>query len=125
MALLTENEEYEQECKDLFKSLSDWLKKNAGWKVGGVGKDISQDKKTFKEDIDLDIKFWIAEPYEKREVYKDLIPKLRKAFPESEVKSGPTGNVIKIFQNDLGAELDIIPEKIFIRGVNEDKFQHL
>ena len=103
---MAERREYAQRYKSLWISLSDWLKNNSGWKIGGVAKEGSRREGDFKDKSDLDMDFWIAEVYQKQEVYDDIIPRLRKDYPGSQVQKGSSNNVIKFAQK--GHKVDLV-----------------
>ena len=83
-----ERREYAQRYKKLWISLSNWLKNNSEWKVGGVAKEGSRREGNFKNKSDLDMDFWISEPYQKQKVYDDIMLKLRKSYKDSHVQKG-------------------------------------
>ena len=118
---IAERREYAQRYKSLWNSLSKWLKKHSGWKVGGVAKEGSRREGDFKNRSDLDMNFWIAEPYQKQKVYDDIIPKLRRAYTGSQVQKGRSENVIKFAQNGLKVDIVLLPKKEFNKKVNKFK----
>ena len=113
MGYIAERREYAQRYKKLWKSLSKWLIEKSEWKIGGVAKEGSRREGDFKDRSDLDMDFWIAEPYRKQNVYYDIIPKLRRDFIGSQVQTGSSGNVIKFSQNGLKVDLVLLPKKEF------------
>ena len=110
---MAERREYAQRYKKKWISLSNWLKNNSGWKVGGIAKEGSRRQGDFKDKSDLDMDFWISEQYQKQNVYDDIIPKLRNAFPESQVQKGSSKNVIKFSQKGLKVDMILLPKKEF------------
>jgi len=116
-----ERREYAQRYKKLWKSLSNWLKNSSGWKVGGVAKEGSRREGDFKNRSDLDMDFWIAEPYQKQKVYDDIIPKLRRAYTGSQVQKGRSENVVKFAQNGLKVDIVLLSKKEFNKKVNKFK----
>ena len=116
-----ERREYAQRYKKLWKSLSNWLKNNSGWKVGGVAKEGSRREGDFKNKSDLDMDFWIAETHDKQKVYDDIIPKLRRTYKGSQVQKGRSENVIKFAQNGLKVDIVLLPKKEFNKKVNKFK----
>lgn len=118
---MSERGEYAQRYKKLWKSLSEWLKNSSGWKVGGVAKEGSRREGDFKDKSDLDMDFWIAEPYQKQKVYDDLMPKLRRDYPGSQLQKGRSENVIKFSQNGLKVDIVLLSKKEFNEKVNKYK----
>ena len=118
---MVERREFAQKYKKLWKSLSSWLKSSSDWKVAGVAKEGSRRKGNFKDKSDLDINFWISEPYQKQKVYDDIIPKLRKAYPGSNVQKGTSENVIKFAFNGMKVDIILLPKKIFKEKVRNYK----
>ena len=112
---MTERREYAQRYKSLWISLSDWLKDKSGWKIGGVAKEGSRREGDFQDKSDLDMDFWIAEPYQKQTVYDDIIPKLRRDYNESQVQKGSSNNVIKFAQKGLKVDLVLLKKKEFLK----------
>ncbi len=110
---MAERREYAQRYKKLWKSLSEWLRNSSGWNVGGVAKEGSRREGDFKNKSDLDMDFWISEPYQKQKVYDDLIPKLRRDYEGSQVQKGRSKNVIKFAQNGLKVDIVLLPKKKF------------
>jgi len=110
---MAERREFAQRYKKLWITLSNWLKNNSGWKVGGVAKEGSRYEGDFKDKSDLDMDFWISEPYQKQKVYDDIIPKLQKAYPGSQVQKGTSENVIKFSINGLKTDIVLLPKKEF------------
>jgi len=110
---MAERREYAQRYKKLWKSLLEWLKNSSGWNVGGVAKEGSRREGDFKNKSDLDMDFWISEPYQKQKVYDDIIPKLRKDYEGSLVQKGRSENVIKFTQNGLNVDIVLLPKKQF------------
>ena len=82
--------------------------------MGGVAKEGSRREGAFKDKSDLDLDFWIAEPYQKQKVYDDIIPKLRRDFPGSQVQNGSSNNVIKFAQKGLKGEMVLLTKKEFM-----------
>ena len=111
---MTERESYAKRYKNLWISLSDWLKTKSGWKVGGVAKEGSRRKGVFKDKSDLDMDFWIAEPYQKQKVYDDIIPKLRNHYKGSQLQKGRSNNVIKFSLKGLKVDIVLLPKKEFM-----------
>ena len=120
---MNEYREYAQRYKKLWKTLSVWLKRESGWNVGGVAKEGSRRLGDFKPKSDLDIDFWISEPYDKQKVYDDIIPKLRRAYTGSKVQKGGSQNVIKFAYNGLLAEIILVPHRIFDDKVKRNKYE--
>jgi len=118
---MAERREFAQKYKKLWKSLSSWLKNSSGWKVAGVAKEGSRRKGNFKDKSDLDMNFWISEPYQKQKVYDGIIPKLRKAYPGSNVQKGTSENVIKFTFNGRKVDIILLPKKIFEEKVRNYK----
>ena len=116
-----ERREYAQRYKKLWKSLSNWLKNSSGWKIGGVAKEGSRRQGTFKNESDLDMDFWISEPYQKQKVYDDIIPKLRKSYKGSQVQKGRSENVIKFAYNGLKVDIVLLQEKDCKKKINKFK----
>lgn len=119
---MAENQEMAQRYKKLWVSLSKWLKDKSGWNVGGVAKEGSRRRGDFNPKSDLDIDFWIAESYSKQTVYDDIIPKLRKQYPGSQVQKGGEENVIKFAYNGLLAELVLLRKKEFKKKIHLNKY---
>jgi len=111
---MAERHEYAQKYKRLWISLSEWLKNKSGWKIGGVAKEGSRRKGDFKNKSDLDMDFWIAEPYEKQKVYDDIIPKLRRDYIDCQVQKGRSNNVIKFAQKGLKVDMVLLTKKKFM-----------
>lgn len=116
-----ERREYAQKYKKLWISLSNWLKINSRWKVGGVAKEGSRREGDFKNKSDLDMDFWISEPYQKQKVYDDIMLKLRKSYKGSQVQKGRSGNVIKFSYNGLKVDIVLLPKKEFKQKVDKYK----
>ena len=114
-----ERREYAQRYKKLWKSLSNWLKNNSGWKVGGVAKEGSRREGDFKNKSDLDMDFWISEPYQKQKVYDDIMPKLRRDYTGSQVQKGRSENVIKFAYNGLKVDIVLLPKNEFKKKINK------
>ena len=114
-----ERREYAQRYKKLWISLSNWLKKESGWKIGGVAKEGSRREGDFKNKSDLDMDFWISETYQKQKVYDNLIPKLKKSYKGSQVQKGRSKNVIKFAYNGLKVDLVLLPKKEFEKKVDK------
>jgi len=117
--LITERREYAQRYKKLWISLSNWLKINSGWKIGGVAKEGSRREGDFKNKSDLDMDFWISEPYQKQKVYDDIMPKLRRDYTGSQVQKGRSENVIKFAYNGLKVDIVLLPKNEFKKKINK------
>jgi hypothetical protein len=120
---MNERREYAQRYKKLWHSLANWLRNSSGWKVSGVAKEGSRRRGDFKAKSDLDIDFWISESYNKQTVYDDIIPKLRKNFPGSNVQKGGSQNVLKFAYNGLLAEIILVSKDIFTDKVYRNKYE--
>ena len=120
---MAERREYAQRYKKLWKSIGNWLTHNSGWSVGGVAKEGSRRTGKFKNKSDLDVDFWISESYQKQKVYDDIIPKLRKTYPGSQVQKGGSKNVIKFAFNDLKVDFILLPKKEFKEKVKKYKLE--
>lgn len=112
--MMAERREFAQRYKKLWISLSNWLKTKSGCKIGGVAKEGSRREGDFKDKSDLDMDFWITEPYEKQKVYDDIIPKLRRDYEGSQVQKGRSNNVIKFAQKGLKVDMVLLPKNKFM-----------
>ncbi len=118
---MEERREYAQRYKNLWRSLSNWLKNSSGWKVGGVAKEGSRREGDFNNKSDLDMDFWISEPYQKQKVYDDIMPKLRKSYKDSQVQKGQSENVVKFSFNGLKVDIVLLPKKEFKKKIEKYK----
>jgi hypothetical protein len=118
---MAENREKSQQYKKIWNALANWLKNSTGWKVGGVAKEGSRRSGTFTSKSDLDVDFWISETYDKQRVYDDIIPKLRKSFPNSHVQKGGSENVLKFSFKGNKTDIVLLPKKEFMEKVEKYK----
>jgi hypothetical protein len=118
---MSENREIAQQYKKKWKALANWLKNSTGYKVGGVTKEGSRRDGTFTSKSDLDVDFWISETYNKQQVYDDIIPKLRKSFPNSQVQKGSSKNVLKFSYKGKKTDIVLLPKKEFLEKVKKYK----
>ena len=112
-----------QRYKKLWKSIAKWLTHDSGWSVGGVAKEGSRRTGKFEDKSDLDVDFWLSESYQKQDVYDDLIPKLRSAYPGSQVQKGRSENVIKFAWKGLKMDLVLLPKKQFKEKVKKYRLE--
>lgn len=116
---MDDQRENAQRYKRLWRSLSNWLKNNSGWKVGGVAKVGSRRRGDFHPKSDMDIDFWISDPYDKQKVYDNLLPKLRTAFPGSQTQKGTSHNVMKFAYGGLKVDIKLVSKAEFDKMIND------
>lgn len=121
---MAERREKAQQYKKLWTSLANWLRSNSGWKIGGVAKEGSRRRGDFKDHSDVDIDFWISGPYDKQQVYDNIIPKLRNNYPGSQVQKGGNQNVLKFAYKGLLAEIILLPKDVFDDKVQKNKYEY-
>lgn len=112
---MVEGKGNEYRFQKLWKSIVIWLVDKSGWKVGGATKQdriVDLDGRS-----DLDIDFWILEPYQKQEVYGDLIPKLRNAYPGCQVVKNQ--NVIMFVYEGLKIDLNLLSKSEYIEKLSK------
>lgn len=118
---MSNRREAEQIYSAFYESLRNFLYNNSGLEVGGVARYGSRTTGTHKDKSDLDVIFWITGNPSKKNVYPDLIEKL-KGVMRVNADIGGSYNVINIWKKDLSCDLVLLTESQYRSQLESRRF---
>jgi hypothetical protein len=122
---MTSRQQKDQQYRKKWISIQNFLCNNTGYKFAGIARAGSRKQGDWTLNSDLDIRFAISRNPTRRQIYPDLVYKLKKGFLEAEIEIGSSYNVINMLLGELDFDLVLLTISEFEHQVKRDKLERI